>query len=267
MVDENPPLTRNWMATHPLPGLTMTEKRFNDEEVSLILSRALEADPGRADSGLTLAQLKEIAVEVGVDPSRIESAALTVQADRMAADPRRSGARTSTRYEVDVEGEIDRERYADLLRIIRAHMGRQGVVTEEFGGMTWKARDYFGGRYVTVTSEGGRTHVEALGNFRDGALVTGSAGGTIGLAVAAVVLKSLSGVAAIGAVGPAVLIAGAAIPAWAFFRRGFRKEDAALRQAVAEIAARVGEATLDQTPLPSASDPEALPPGHDTDPS
>jgi hypothetical protein len=239
----------------------MTEKRFNDEEVSLILSRAMEADPERSDAGLTLAQLKEIAVEVGVDPTRIESAALTVQTDRMAGGPHGRRARTSTRYEVDVVGEVDEARYADLLRIIRGRMGRQGVVTEEFGGMTWRARDYFGGRYVTVTSEGGRTHVEALGNFRDGALVTGSAGGTIGLAIAAVVLKSLSGVAAIGAVGPAVLIAGAAIPAWAFFRRGFRKEDAALRQAVAEIAARVEEAGQEQRSLPSASNSET--PSHD----
>ena len=132
--------------------------------------------------------------------------------------------------------------------------------------MAWKARDFFGGRYFTVRSEGGRTHVEGLGNFRDGALVSGSAGGTLGLAVTAVVLKTLGGVAAIGLVAPVALIAGAALPAWAFFRRGFRKEDAALRQAVAEIAARVGEVTLDQTSLPSAADSEALPPGHDTDP-
>ena len=220
----------------------MTEKRFNDEEVSLILSRALEADPDRTDAGLTLAQLKEIAVEVGVDPTRIEAAALTVQADRRAGDPHRTGARTSTRYEVDVEGEVNQERYADLLRIIRGAMGRQGIVTEEFGGLTWQAQDFFGGRYVTVRSEDGRTHVEALGNFRDGALVSGSAGGTAGLAVTAVVLKALGGVAAVGVVAPVLLIAGAALPAWAFFRRGFRKEDAALRKAVAEIAARVEEA-------------------------
>lgn len=240
----------------------MTEKRFNDEEVSLILSRALEADPGRTDAGLTLAQLKEIAVEVGVDPSRIESAALTVQADRMASDPHRTGARTSTRYEVDVAGEVDEARYADLLRIIRGRMGRQGIVTEEFGGMAWQARDYFGGRYVSVRSEHGRTHVEALGNFRDGALVSGSAGGTAGLAVTAVLLKALGGVAAIGLVAPAVLIAGAAIPAWAFFRRGFRKEDAALRQAVAEIAARVGESggANTETPLLDAPDVEVKDP-------
>lgn len=163
----------------------MTDTRFNDEEVSLIRARALEADTGRSD-GLTLSQLKGIASEVGIDPAQIESAALAVQANRMAASHGRIGARTSTRYEVEVEGQVDREDYADLLRVIRGALGRQGIVSEEFGGLQWKARDAFGGRYVTVRSEKGRTRVEALGNFRDGAFLSASLGGVGGLGVSAV---------------------------------------------------------------------------------
>lgn len=223
----------------------MTDTRFNDEEVSLILARALEADTGRSD-GLTLSQLKGIASEVGIDPAQIESAALAVQANRMAASHGRIGARTSTRYEVEVEGEVDREDYADLLRVIRGALGRQGIVTEEFGGLQWTARDVFGGRYVTVRSEKGRTRVEALGNFRDGAFLSASLGGVGGLGVSAVLVKATVGFTAVGAGLPVLLALGAAVPAYALYRRWFIKEDAALRRAVADVAAQVGASTTEK---------------------
>ena len=221
-----------------LPGKTMTDTRFNDEEVSLILARALEADTDRSD-GLTLSQLKGIASEVGIDPAEIESAALAVQANRMVGSHGMIGARTSTRYEVEIEGEVDHDDYADLVRVIRGALGRQGIVTEEFGGLQWTARDAFGGRYVTVRSEKGRTRVEALGNFRDGAFLGASLGGVGGLGVSAVLVKATVGLTALGAGLPLALALGAAVPAYALYRRWFIKEDAALRRAVADVSAQV----------------------------
>jgi hypothetical protein len=220
----------------------MTEKRFNDEEVSLILRRALEADAGRAEGGLTLSQLKEIAAEVGVPAAEVESAALAVQAERSVGAGKPGRMRVTARYEVEVPGEVDSRHHAHLLRAIRAATGRQGVATEEFGGLTWKAQDPFGGRYITVRSENGRTRVEALGNFRDGAMLGAGAAGTLGLAVGAVVLKSLGGLAAVGLLGPVGLVAGATLPAYLIYRRLFVREDAALRDAVAGISAQVGAA-------------------------
>ena len=172
--------------------------------------------------------------------SSCASAALAVQSNRLPASQSVLGARISTRYDVEVEGEVDRDGYADLLSVIRTTMGRQGVVSEEFGGMEWRARDAFGGRYLTIRSEDGRTRVEALGNFRDGAIVSAGAGGTAGLAASALLIKAtVGGIAALGVLGPAALLVGAAIPAYAFYRRGFMKEDAALRRAVSEITAKV----------------------------
>lgn len=216
----------------------MTEKHFDDEEVSLILRHALEPEAGRAEGGgLTLRQLKEIAAEVGIDPSRIEAAAVAVQARRGAGKRRRRGM--TARYDVQVDGELSPDRHADILSAIRQAMGRQGIVTSELGDLSWRARDAFGGRYVTIRSGGGSTRIEALGNFRDGALLTGAGGGTAGLAITAILLKAVGGVAALGMAGPLALVAGAAIPGWALYRRLFRREDDALRHAVAEIAASV----------------------------
>lgn len=231
----------------------MTEKRFNDEEVSLILRRALEADAGRAEGGLTLTQLKEIGAEVGIPAAQLESAALAVQAERGVGSGKPGWSRLSTRYDVEVPGEVDSHHHAHLLRAIRGAMGRQGVAKEEFGGLTWKAQDPFGGRYITVRSENGRTRVEALGNFRDGAMVGAGAGGTIGLAVGAMVLKSVGGLAAVGLVGPVALVAGATLPAYLIYRRLFVREDAALREAVTEISAQVAGADAGERSLPAPS--------------
>jgi len=216
----------------------MTEKRFDDEEVALILRRAMEPEGGRSDgTGLTLGQLKEIAVEVGIDPARMEAAALAVQAEGRVG--RAAHGRVTARYDVLVGGGLPPERRAQVIRVIRDVMGRQGVVSSELGALSWKARDEFGGRYVTVTSEEGSTRIEALGNFRDGAMVTGAVGGSLGLAATAIALKATGALAALGLATPLVLAAGATLPAWLIYRRRFRKEDAALRQAVAQIAAEV----------------------------
>ena len=218
----------------------MTEPRFTDEEVSLILRKAMEADHGRGETGLTLAQLKEIAGEVGIDPVRVESAALAVRTEGMTPAAGPLGLRTTTRYEVEVGTEVSSDQQAELIRIIRTAMGRKGVATEEFGALEWKARDAFGGRYVTIRSQDGRTRVEGLGNFRDGAMVSASAGGTAGLALAAMVMKAtVGGLTGLGLAGPLALVAGAALPAAVVYRRWFKKEDEALRAAVAEISAQI----------------------------
>lgn len=242
----------------------MSEKRYDDEEVALILRRALEPDGGRADPhGLTLAQLKEIAVEVGIDPARMEAAAMAVQSEGRSA--RSAHGRVTARYDVQVDGELPPERRADILRAIRSAMGRQGVVTAELGALSWKAQDAFGGRYVTVSSSEGSTRIEALGNFRDGALVTGAAGGTIGMALTAMVLKGAGVLAAMGGAAPLALAAGATLPAWLVYRRWYRKEDTALRQAIAEIAAEVGAGTHAGLPAATVDDREREMDDGDTD--
>lgn len=225
----------------PQHGPPMSEARYTDEEVSLILREAMEADEARRDAGLTLAQLKEIAAEVGVDPAAVESAALAVRARRHARMAGEGGAwRTTTRYETAVRGRVAPEHHAALIRAIRAALGRKGVATEEFGALEWRARDAFGGRYITIRPDDDGVRVEALGNFRDGAFVTAAAGGTLGLAGSALILKAtLGGLAFAGILAPLGLAAGAALPALWAYRRWFRREDEALRRAVAEVAAAV----------------------------
>ncbi|MFQ5536937.1 MAG: hypothetical protein ACE5GJ_05740 [Gemmatimonadota bacterium] len=224
-----------------LPG-----RRYSDEEVSLILNRALEADAGRSEGGLTLEQLRDIAVEVGVDPAHVDAAALALEEDRFQPRSDQAGPRTTVRFVGEIEGEVPAAARPELVSIIRGTMGRNGITEEGSTSLEWKARDAFGGRYVTVRSSEGRTRIEALGNFRDGAWVSASGGGTLGLAVTALTFKAtLGGIAAVGLLGPVALLAGAAVPAVVMYRAWFRRERAALRRTVGRLAAYVAEMASD----------------------
>ena len=63
---------------------TMSERRYNDEEVAAIFLRAAEepqAAPVRVprEEGLTLRELQEIGREVGIPPDAVAQAAQTVE--------------------------------------------------------------------------------------------------------------------------------------------------------------------------------------------
>ena len=61
----------------------MTERRYNEDEVALILRKAVDAgadDRATATGkGMSLSELKEIGIEVGIDAARIEDAARTLE--------------------------------------------------------------------------------------------------------------------------------------------------------------------------------------------
>ncbi len=61
----------------------MTERHYNEDEVALILRRAVDAsadDPAAGTGkGLSLSDLKEIGAEVGIDAARIEAAATALE--------------------------------------------------------------------------------------------------------------------------------------------------------------------------------------------
>ena len=168
----------------------VTERRYDEEEVAIILQRAAESRVGSAE-GLTLAQLKEIAADVGIDPAAVEAAAGSLDR-RVAAPPSPLlGTPSAPQYEQTVPVPFDRVDQSELVLAIRRTMERHGVLDAGPNGLEWRARDATGGRYVTVLARGQETLVRVLGNFRDGAGVWLMAGGMMIGMVALVLLKSL----------------------------------------------------------------------------
>jgi hypothetical protein len=151
-------------------------KRYTDREVSLILQRALEptaeaTSPDVPGHGLTLEQIKEIAAEVGIDPGRIDLAAASLlEPAPVPANPY-AGIPTTVQFQTTLPG-IDLANLSqhDVLALIRGTLGRQGIVGSESGSVEWRARDAFGGRYVSLTPTPNGVRVRVLGNYRDALL-------------------------------------------------------------------------------------------------
>jgi len=190
------------------------ERRYNEEEVALILRKAVESSPSLSASrdeshAVTLTELKEIAGEVGIEPARIEAAARSLDAAESTVK-RFMGVPSAVHLTRLVDVELREDDLPKMLIIIRDVLARQGIVSEVLGGLEWQARGAMGGQYVSIRPQDGGTRLQVLGNFRDGVFGVGAATGllgligggaigtTVGLPVAAVVATVLAGGAVAG---------------------------------------------------------------------
>ncbi|MEP6857850.1 MAG: hypothetical protein ABI994_05650 [Gemmatimonadales bacterium] len=182
------------MADTPKP-----ERRFNEEEVALIIKRAAELqqteqtnnDPGNA---LSLTEVEQIAGEAGIDPRLIRRAAVGL--DKPTEITRPSpwlGSPTRLVFERVVDGEISTEEFEPLIAEIRRTFGDNGLPSVLGRSLAWSSR--MGGRRrssgrnidVSVVTRGGLTTIRAeeeLGNLAGalfGGIVGGGGGGTTGI--------------------------------------------------------------------------------------
>ena len=250
----------------------MSERRFTDEEVALILREASEVqEQGRGTSaagGLTLPQLKEIAAEVGLDPAHIEAAALRIERRRPAAPSPVLGTPATPEFTRDLPGELSQEDFAELVTTIRRVLGRRGITEAQLGALEWRAQDAVGGRYVSVLPRGGRTRIHVFANFRDALFSVFVGGGAAVLAGVAVILGA-TGV--LDGLGPGVIPLSALIAfpvVRAFWRVRYRKETEAmaelaeaLDEQVRELLASRGssDAAVSERTAPSPAPPSRAP--------
>ena len=160
------------------------ERRFTDEEVREILKKAVEKAPSRAlvkREGLSLAELKTIGEEVGIDPARLEDAARAVAVGDRNRPNRILGAPTVLNFERKVEGEFDPVDTPEILSLVRRTMGTQGEVDEIHGSLEWRAKGDSGERYVTLTPRDGTTTISSSANLTNAAVLTFLPPGIIGL--------------------------------------------------------------------------------------
>jgi hypothetical protein len=229
-------------------------RRFNDEEVALILREAT-LDEGRPASererhalapgdGLSLVELKEIAAEAGIDPTAVEQAALT-----LTARPRQSpfrvflGTDSRVRVRTAFETSLDDRILGEALQEIGSFVTLQGVSNSLPSGVEWTAKDEWGSRTVSISATSDGSSLEVRGDFDNAA--RGAAGGAavaagVGLvgtvaavAAAGPVAWVLAPVVAVGSVGITRLIAG----------RHVRKEGERLRQLANRLRALIVERT------------------------
>ncbi len=216
------------------------ERKFTEQEVHEILKKAVEKAPAGAlvkSEGLSLAELKAIGGEVGIDPARLEDAARAIALGGGNRPNRILGGPTVLHFERKVEGELDPRDTTEILSRIRRTMGRQGEVNEIHGSLEWSDKSDSGERYVTLSSRDGTTTIRSSANLSQAAVVTYLPAGMLGL------IASFAGLAKFAKSGSEVaLILGLTVLPilYPILRTIFRKisgsESAKLQQVVDELA-------------------------------
>jgi len=218
----------------------LDERRFTDEEVRKILKKAVERASSRSlvkRDGLSLAELKSIAEEVGIDSDRLEDAARAVTLGEGNHPNRFFGGPTVMDYERRVDGEFDPKDTPELLSLIRRIMGTQGEVDEIHGSLEWRAKGDSGERYVTLSPRDGTTTIRSSANLTNAAVLTFLLPGIFGLIGTGVAFgTALSDGSAVG-----LVIAFTLLPTlYTVLRTAFRKisgrEFKKLRKVVDELA-------------------------------
>jgi hypothetical protein len=226
------------------------EPRWNEREVGLILRRALElqeeqkqipAAPARAD-GASLADLEEVAREVGIEPALVRRAAAELDNQpRPVATSRFMGGPTSIVFERVLRGEASEAALEKLVVVVQEALGEHGQPAMVGRTFTWTSVARSGPRgshgrqiAISVRPRDGATviHIEeklrstAGGLF--GGLLGGVGGGSSGVAMGI-------GIGALNSVAAAVVlwlcgVGGAYAGARALYRRAVSKRTQELRE-------------------------------------
>ncbi len=178
------------------------DRKFNDEEVALIIKRAAElqqTEQVAQDSSnvMSLREVEEIAKEAGIDPALVRRAAITL--DKPSESTRPSpwvGKPTRIVFERVVDGEIPADAYELIVNEIRRTFGDNGVPSVLGRTLAWTSTTTGGRRRargrqidVSVMSRGGVTTIRVEEELRNiagalfGGLVGGGTGGTSGLSM------------------------------------------------------------------------------------
>lgn len=188
----------------------MTERRFTDRDVALILRRAAELD-SRADGdavskGLSIDELRGIASEVGIDPEMVSRAAVELEGRKGLERGALLGAPTVNRQIRAVPGELSREALRHLIRRVDEQVPAQGTVAEALGAVRWSAPGRFLSRQVTLEPGRGETVIRTEERYQDRVRAMAH---FIPMAYATFI-GGIFGAEAIGGAAPTILLAGIA---------------------------------------------------------
>jgi hypothetical protein len=218
-------------------------RRFTDREMKLIFERAGEADvAAQSEQGYSLAEMQEIALQVGLNPIDIAKAASTIRAPEssypiLGAPVRFHASRT-------LPARLTEDGIASVAFRIREATGFHGELRNVPGGVEWRVRTATGLFVVDFTTRGDGTRIDLTVARDDEAVLTamgaGAAGAIAGVAAGYFVANALQVVAFGEVVVSAVTAIGGAWAAmrllWPRVARRWAKKTDALMQSISEAA-------------------------------
>jgi hypothetical protein len=155
------------------PGTApLSERRYTEEELALILNRAAERQDGVQASAArySLADIQEIAAGAGISREHVLSVATSLRNQPARGEGGVHGAPSTFRFDDSIDGELSDDAVAELFELARRELGVQGEVVQALGAVEWTAKEGAGSTHVNVVRRGGRTsigilttHMEAVG--------------------------------------------------------------------------------------------------------
>jgi len=151
----------------------MTDRRFTDRQIGLILKRAVELEEdspaGALPSarGLTLGELQEIAREAGIDPAMVGRAVAEMDGKRGLEAPSFWGPSGVKREVRTLPGDLSREGVGELMRVVDQEVEAQGTVVEALGGVRWTSNTRFLSTQVSVEPSGEDTLLRVEERYSD----------------------------------------------------------------------------------------------------
>jgi hypothetical protein len=209
------------------------DRRYSDEEFALILRKASELQEGGAKppalrTGMSIEEIKSIAVEAGIDPDKVaQAASLLSRSDPPGTAVRLFGGPSSYHLEHTTQGEISQEDLGRLLDVIRKATKHQGQGSHVLDALEWKTIGEPSQIHVNVTPRGGETTIQIIAD-RGGTGVLFFLGTGLPWLIAAVAVGS--GLDVTSAAGVASILAGAAGGAFLTFRTVWKSTTAGFRR-------------------------------------
>jgi hypothetical protein len=241
----------------PLPS-----RRFNEKEVADIIKRASELQQlettSESTTGMSLAELEQVAREAGLDPTLVRRAATDL--DTRVSDRQPSaflGAPTTLALERTIDGELPIDEYETVVLEIQRELGGVGSASTLGRTLVWTMHGAEHRRastrtvQVTVTPRNGRTTIrmeEPLGHLAGGlfgGLMGGLGGGTLGISMGIGVGVFHSATLAVGLIG--TFVSASYFLARTIFGRTVRGRGERLQRLMSRLAEHVA-ATAVRTP-------------------
>jgi hypothetical protein len=212
-------------------------RKYSDEQLALILRRASDLQAQRDQGRHSLADIQEIARQVGVDPALVAHVAAGLPA-RERGQPVRGSSLVHT-VETVLPQRVSPEQMGRLVDAVRRASGAQGTSRQVFDSVEWRwgSENELVDLRVTITPTAERTNVRVQHDASGAGVLSGIVA-TAPLLIGAAIAFSVLPVAAAAAVSAG--IAGTAAAGVIAFRRHLHRRGTGM---VERIASAVSEET------------------------
>ncbi|MBT8338049.1 MAG: hypothetical protein KJO11_15780 [Gemmatimonadetes bacterium] len=242
-------------------------RRYDEKEVSRLLERASELQRSRPTApdptGLTLAELQEIAAEAGLDPEHLQRAAVELDRPEVAGGgvgASLAGAPTRVLLERTLPVEVSPAVFDQLVPIIQIAADAPGQASQVGRSLTWHSQNPSNPRtlQILVSVQDGHTSIridERYGGWA-GALfggVMGGVGGGVGIGVGGA-LGGILGSTALAIGFPAAILTGSYVLCRSIYKRFVTRRIQLLQELMDRMEAELSAAAETSThELPPSS--------------